>query len=171
MEHSGFNDKLKAQPQKCYTWRSFLGSEEPSLTLLHSAKLQRMNSNPISNCWHSKSAIFISRNINYNIKLSLWLHVGTHIIYIYIGRALYTRSRNENNRQSLKRRILKALEIQQIRPMMNLDTGLILDQSWTPLFVQGAEVTRPEVSWREPQTLFKECNSQGTPTAEDDPQV
>ena len=47
----------------------FLGSEEPSLKLLHSAKLQRTNSSPISNCRHSKSAIFLSRNINYNIKL------------------------------------------------------------------------------------------------------
>ena len=29
---------------------------------------------------------------------------------------------------------------------------------------------QPEVSWQEAQTLFKEGNSQGTPTAEDDPQ-
>ena len=36
------------------------------------------------------------------------------------------------------------------------------------MFVQGADVMRPEVSWREAQTLFKEDNSQGTPTAEDD---
>ena len=28
----------------------------------------------------------------------------------------------------------------------------------------------PEVSWQEAQTLFKEGNSQGNPTAEDDPQ-
>ena len=39
-----------------------------------------------------------------------------------------------------------------------------------PLFVQGVEVTRPEVSWQEAQTLFMEGSSQGTPTAEDDPQ-
>ena len=35
------------------------------------------------------------------------------------------------------------------------------------MFVRGAEVTRPEVSWQEAQTLLKEGNSQGTPTAED----
>ena len=40
-----------------------LGLEEPSLKLLHSAKLQSMNFSPISNCWRSKSAIFFSRNI------------------------------------------------------------------------------------------------------------
>ena len=38
------------------------------------------------------------------------------------------------------------------------------------MFVQGEEVTGPEVSWQEAQILFKESNSQGTPTAEDDPQ-
>ena len=31
-----------------------------------------------------------------------------------------------------KRRVLEALEIQQRRPMMNLDAGLLLDRSWTP---------------------------------------
>ena len=31
-----------------------------------------------------------------------------------------------------RRRILEALEIQQRRPMMNLDAGLILDPLWTP---------------------------------------
>ena len=64
-----------------------------------------MNSSPISNCQRSKSAIFISRNINSNINSLLRLRVGTHIIYIYIyisiyisiGRALHTGSRNENN--------------------------------------------------------------------------
>ena len=60
-----------------------------------------MNSSPISNCRHSKSAIYISRNINYNINSLLLLRVGTRIIYIsiyiYIGRALHTVSRNENN--------------------------------------------------------------------------
>ena len=67
---------------------SFLGLEEPLLKLLRSAKLQSTNSSLISNCWHSKSAIFFSHNINYSINLSLRLHVGTHIIYIYyIGRA------------------------------------------------------------------------------------
>ena len=39
------------------------------------------------------------------------------------------------------RRILEALEIQQRRPMMNLDADLNLDLSWTPLFTQGPEVT------------------------------
>ena len=29
---------------------------------------------------------------------------------------------------------------------------------------------QPEVSWQEAQTLFKEGNSQGTSTAEDNPQ-
>ena len=63
---------------------SFLGLEEPSLKLLRSSELQRTNSSPISNCQHSKSAIFISRNINSNINSLLRLRVGTHIIYIYI---------------------------------------------------------------------------------------
>ena len=31
-----------------------------------------------------------------------------------------------------KRRVLEPLEIQQRRPMMNLDAGLLLDRSWTP---------------------------------------
>ena len=31
-----------------------------------------------------------------------------------------------------RRRVLGALVIQQRRPMMNLDAGLILDPSWTP---------------------------------------
>ena len=65
------------------TWASFLGSEEPSLKLLRSAKLQRTNSSPISNCQRSTSAIFLSCNINYNINLLLWLRVGMYIIYIY----------------------------------------------------------------------------------------
>ena len=61
----------------------FLSSEEPSLKLLHSAELQCTNSSPISNCRRLKSAIFISRNINYNINSLLPLSVGTHtIIYI-----------------------------------------------------------------------------------------
>ena len=55
--------------------------------------------------------------------------------------------------------------------MLNLDAGLLLDQSWTPMFSQGEEVRRLEVSWREAQTLFKKGNSQGTPTAEDDHRV
>ena len=84
-----------AAPRTRITWVSLLGSEEPSLKLLRLGKLQRTNSSPISNCRHSKSAIFISRNINYNINSLLLLHVGTHIIYIY--RALHTGSRNENN--------------------------------------------------------------------------
>ena len=43
----------------------FLGSEEPSLKLSRSSELQRTNSSGISNCWRSKSAIFVSRNINF----------------------------------------------------------------------------------------------------------
>ena len=54
-------------PRTRITWASFLGLEEPSLKLLRSAELQRTNSSPISNCRRSKSAIFNSRNINYNI--------------------------------------------------------------------------------------------------------
>ena len=81
--------------------RLFLGSEEPSLRLLRSAKLQRTNSCPITNCRRSKSAIFLSRNINYHINSLLRLYVGMHIIYIYIyiyiRRALHTGSRKENN--------------------------------------------------------------------------
>ena len=53
-----------------------------------------MNSSRISNCQHSKSAIFASRNINSNINSWLWLCVETHYIY----RALHTGSRNENNK-------------------------------------------------------------------------
>ena len=41
------------------TWVSFLGSEESSLKLLRSAKLQCTNSSPISNCRRWKSAIFV----------------------------------------------------------------------------------------------------------------
>ena len=40
-----------------------------------------------------------------------------------------------------RRRVLEALVIQQRRPMMNLDAGLILDPSWTPLFAQEPTVT------------------------------
>ena len=73
-----------ATPRTRITCTSFLGFEEPSLKLLHSLELQRTNSSPISNCQHSKSAIFISHNINYNIN-SLWLlRVGIRIIYISI---------------------------------------------------------------------------------------
>ena len=68
---------------------SLLGLEEPSLKLLHSAKLQRTNSSSISNCRRSKLAIFISRNINSNINSLLRLRVGTHIIYIYIYIYIY----------------------------------------------------------------------------------
>ena len=52
-----------AAPRTRITWASFLGSEEPSLKLLRSAKLQRTNSSPISNCRRSELAIFSSRNI------------------------------------------------------------------------------------------------------------
>ena len=68
---------------------SLLGLEEPSLKLLRSAELQPMNSSPISNCRRSKSAIFISRNINSNINSLLRLRVGTHIIYIYLSDKRY----------------------------------------------------------------------------------
>ena len=54
-----------AAPRTRITWASILGSEEPSLKLLRLAKLQRKNSSGISNCRHSKSATFVSRNINY----------------------------------------------------------------------------------------------------------
>ena len=68
---------------------------------LFSAELQLTNSSPISNCRQSKSAIFYSRNINYDINSLLLLRVGIRIIYIYIyisiGRALHTGSQNENN--------------------------------------------------------------------------
>ena len=96
-----------AAPRTRITCAYYLGSEEPSLKLSRLAKLQRTNSSPNSNCRRSKSAIFISRNINSNINSLLRLRVGTHIIYIYIsiyiyiyisiGRALHTGSRNENN--------------------------------------------------------------------------
>ena len=68
---------------------SLLGLEEPSLKLLRSAELQPTNSSPISKCQHSKSAIFISRNINSNINLLLRLRVGTHIIYLSIYIYIY----------------------------------------------------------------------------------
>ena len=74
---------------------TFLGSEEPLLKLLRLVELQRTNSSPILNCQRSKSAIFISRNINSNINSLLRLRVGTHIVYI--ERALHTGSQNENN--------------------------------------------------------------------------
>ena len=44
-----------------------------------------MNSSPISNCRRSKSAIFISHNINYNINSLLLLRVGIRIIYIHLS--------------------------------------------------------------------------------------
>ena len=71
-----------AAPRTRITCAYFLGSEEPSLKLSRLAKLQRMNSSPNSNCRRSKSAIFISRNINSNINSLLRIRVGTHIIYI-----------------------------------------------------------------------------------------
>ena len=73
-----------AAPRTRITCAYFLGSEEPSLKLSRLAKLQRTNSSPNSNCRRSKSAIFISRNINSNINSLLRLRVGTHIIYIYL---------------------------------------------------------------------------------------
>ena len=53
-----------AAPRTRITWASFIGSEEPSLKLSRSSELQRTNSSGISNCRRSKSAIFVSRNIN-----------------------------------------------------------------------------------------------------------
>ena len=79
-----------AAPRTRITWASFLYSEKPSLKLLRTAKLQRTNSSPISNCRRSKLAILFSRNINYNINSLLRLRVGTHIIYIYIYRTSVT---------------------------------------------------------------------------------
>ena len=97
--NSSLKTRGAAAPRTRITWASLLGLEEPSLKLLRSAELQRTNSSPISNCQRSKSAIFISRNINSNINSLLRLRVGTHYIYIYIyiGRALHTGSENENN--------------------------------------------------------------------------
>ena len=82
--NSSLKTRGAAAPRTRITWASLLGLEEPSLKLLCSAELQRTNSSPISNCQRSKSAIFISRNINSNINSLLCLRVGTHIIYIYI---------------------------------------------------------------------------------------
>ena len=62
-----------------------LGSEKSLLKLLRSAELYHTNSNPISNCWLSISAIFLSCNINYNINSLLRLSVGTHYISIYLS--------------------------------------------------------------------------------------
>ena len=82
-----------AAPRTRITWASFLGLEEPMLKLLRLAKLQRTNSSSISNCRRSKSAIFISRNINYNINSLLLLRVGTHIISIYRTSVTYRKSK------------------------------------------------------------------------------
>ena len=78
-----------AAPGTRSTWASFVGSEEPSLKILRSVELLRTNSSPISNCWHLKSAIFLSRNINYNTNSLLWLHVGPRIIYLSIYLSIY----------------------------------------------------------------------------------
>ena len=81
------------------TWASFLGSEEPLLKLLRSAKLQRTNFSPISNCRRSKSAIFLSSNIKLQYKFFVAVtRRNTYYIYI-IYRALHTGSRNENNKK------------------------------------------------------------------------
>ena len=67
-----------AAPHTQITWASLLGSEEPSLKLLHSGKLQRTNSSPISNCRHSKSAIVISAAPpNNHFKVLEWAEQGT----------------------------------------------------------------------------------------------
>ena len=74
-----------AAPRTRITWAYFLGSEEPLLKLLRSSKLQRKNSSPISNCRRSKSAIFLSRNINYNIKFIVAVtRRNAYYIFIYI---------------------------------------------------------------------------------------
>ena len=79
-----------AAPRTRITWAYFLGSEEPSLKLLRSAKLQRTNSSPISNCRRSKSAIFLSRDINYNIKFIVAVtRRNTYYIYIYLSDERY----------------------------------------------------------------------------------
>ena len=87
METNNSSSKTRgaAAPRTRITCAYFLGSEEPSLKLSRLAKLQRTNSSPNSNCRRSKSAIFISRNINSDINSLLRLRVGTHIIYIYIS--------------------------------------------------------------------------------------
>ena len=74
-----------AAPHTRITCAYFLGSEEPSLKLSRLAKLQCTNSSPNSNCRRSKSAIFISRNINSNINS---FHINSYI-YIYISVELY----------------------------------------------------------------------------------
>ena len=85
-ETSNLSSKTRgaAAPRTRITCTYFLGSEEPLLKLSRLAKLQLTNYSPNSNCRRSKSAIFISRNINSNIHSLLRLRVGTHIIYIYI---------------------------------------------------------------------------------------
>ena len=56
------------------------------MKLLRSSKLQRTNSSPISNCRCSKSAIFSSRNINYNIKFIVAVtRRNAYYIYIYLS--------------------------------------------------------------------------------------
>ena len=70
-------------PHTRFTWASFLVSKEPSLKLLRSAKLQRTNSSPISNCQRSKSAIFFSGNINYKFIVAVTRR-NMYYIYIYI---------------------------------------------------------------------------------------
>ena len=68
------------------TWASFLGSEKPSLALLRSAKLQRTNFSPISNCRRSKSAIFLLSNIKLQYKFIVVVtRRNTYYIYIYIS--------------------------------------------------------------------------------------
>ena len=91
IETSNSSSKTRgaAAPRTRITCTSFLGLEEPSLKLLRSSELQRTNSSPISNCLRSKSAVFISRNINYNINSLLLLRVGIRIIYIYISDERY----------------------------------------------------------------------------------
>ena len=63
MRTSNSSSKTRGSAAPCtrITWASLLGSEEPSLKLLRSRKLQSTNSSPISNCWRSKSAILISQ--------------------------------------------------------------------------------------------------------------
>ena len=56
--NSSYKTRGDATPHIQITWPPFLISEETSLNLSHSVKLQHTNSSPISNSQHSKLAIF-----------------------------------------------------------------------------------------------------------------
>ena len=74
-----------AAPHTRITWASFLGSEEPLLKLLRSAKLQHTNLSLISNCRRSKSAIFLSSYIELQYKFIVAV-TCKNMYYIYIER-------------------------------------------------------------------------------------